>query len=115
MINQEMVEAFSKERKNKNSYIRGCSGKGNWQKLWILLDNNRSKIRIGVIYAPQENVTSKNELKVMCNNISKQISIAQEERQHVLILGDFNAKVGTYIEDNKPIVTKGGRQLMKMP
>ena len=82
--------------------------------MWILLDNNRSKIRIGVIYAPQENVTSKNELKVMCNNISKQISIAQEERQQVLILGDFNAKVGTYIEDNKPTVTKGGRELMKM-
>ena len=114
MIDQEIVVAFSKERKNKNGYIRGCSGKGNWQNLWILLDKNRSKIRIGVIYAPQENVTSKNELKVMCNNISKQISIAQEERQQVLILGDFNAKVGTFIEDNKPTVTKGGRELMKM-
>ena len=78
------------------------------QSLWILLDNNRSKIRIGVIYAPQENVTSNNELKVMYNNISKQISIAQEERQQVLILGDFNAKVGTYIEGNIPIVAKGG-------
>ena len=74
---------------------------------WILLDNNRSKIRIGVIYDPHE-------LKIMYNNISKQISIAQEERQQVLILGDFNAKVGTYIEDNKPTVTKGGRELMKM-
>ena len=78
-----------------------------------MLDKNRSKIGIGVVYAPQENVTS-NELKVMHNNISKPISIAQEERQQVLILGDFNAKVGTYIEGNKPTVTKGGRQLMKM-
>ena len=68
----------------------------------------------GVIYAQQENVASNNELKVMYNNISKQISIAQEERQQVLILGDFNAKVGTYIEGNKPTVTKGRRQLMKM-
>ena len=50
----------------------------------------------------------------MYNNISKQISIAQEERQQVLILGDFNAKVGTYIEDNKPTVTEKGRQLIKM-
>ena len=49
----------------------------------------------------------------MYNNISKQISIAQEERQQVLILGDFNAKVGTYIEGNKPTMTKRGRQLMK--
>ena len=42
------------------------------QSLWILLDNNRNKIRIGVIYAPQENVTS-NEPKVMYKNISKEI------------------------------------------
>ena len=58
------------------------------QSLWILLDNNRSKIRIWVIYTPQENVTLNIELKVMYNNISKEISIAQEERQQVLILGD---------------------------
>ena len=31
--------------------------------LWMLLDNNRSKIRLGVIYGPQGNVTSNNELK----------------------------------------------------
>ena len=77
------------------------------QSLWILLDNNRSNIRMRAIYVPQENVTSNNELKIMYN-ISKQISIAQEEREHVLILGDFNAKVGTYIEVNKLTVTKEG-------
>ena len=80
----------------------------------ILLDNNRRVTNTGVIYAQQENVASNNELKVMYNNISKQISIAQEERQQVLILGDFNANVGTYIEDNKPTVTEKGRQLIKM-
>ena len=53
-------------------------------------------------------------MSLMHNNISKPISIAQEERQQVLILEDFNAKVGTYIEGNKPTVTKGERQLMKM-
>ena len=84
-----------------------------------MLDNNRRKIRIGVIYVPKENVTSNNELKIMYNSISKQISITQEERQQFLILGDFNAKVGTYIEGNKPIVKKGGGrggggQLMKI-
>ena len=49
----------------------------------------------------------------MYNNISKQISIAQEERQQVLILGDFNDIVGTYIEGNKPIVRKGGDKMAK--
>ena len=75
--------------------------------MWILLANNSSKIRIGVIYAPQDNVTTNNELKTMYNNISKQISIVQKERQQVLILGDFNAKVGICTEGNKPTVTKG--------
>ena len=45
-----------------------------------LLDNNRSKTRKGFMYAPQENITSKKELKTLYNNINKQISIAQEER-----------------------------------
>ena len=74
--------------------------------LWKLVDNNRSNIIIGVIYVLQENVISSNEVKIVYNNISKQILIAQEKRQQVLILGDFNAKVGTYIEGNKPTVTK---------
>ena len=104
-----MRQHVSNERKHKNIYIRGCSGKEIGQSLWILLDNNRSKIRIKVIYAPQENVTPNSELEIMYNNISKQISIGQEQRQQVLILGDFNAKVGTYTEGNKPTVTKGVR------
>ena len=83
--------------------------------MWIFLDNNRNKIRIGVINLPPENVSSNNELKIMYKNIRKQISIAQEERQEVLILGDFNTKVGTCIEGNKPTVTKEERQLLKMP
>ena len=60
---------------------------------------------MGAIYAPQENVTSNNELKIMYNNIGKQTSIAQEERHHILILGDFKAKIGTYMEGNKPTVS----------
>ena len=43
------------------------------QSLWILEDNNRSKIKLGHIYALQENVTSNNKFKIMYNNISKQI------------------------------------------
>ena len=45
----------------------------------------------------KKNVTSNNELKIMYNNISQQISITQEETLLVLILGNFNFKVGTYI------------------
>ena len=60
---------------------------------------------------PQENVTSNKKLKVMHNNISKQISIAQEERQQVLILGDFNAKVGTYIDERGETIDGNGKKI----
>ena len=84
------------------------------ESFWILLDNNRSKIKIGTIYVPQENVTSNNQIKIMYNNVRKQIWIVQEKWKQVLILGDFNAKVVTYIEGNKETVTKRERQLMKV-
>ena len=94
--------------------LEAAEEKETGQSFWILLDDNRNKIRIGVIYAPQEIVISNNKLKIMHINISKQISTGQEERQQVIILRDLNAKVDTYIEGNKSTLTKGGRQLMKV-
>ena len=84
------------------------------QSLWILLTNTKKKIRIGVIYAPQENVTPNNELKLMYEDIREQIKIGKEEKQQILIIGDFNAKIGEVVEGNKTQVTKGGRQLLKL-
>ena len=84
------------------------------QCLLILLTNTKKKIRIGVIYEPQKNVTSNNELKLMYEDIREQIKIGKEEKQQILIIGDFNAKIGEAVEGNKTQVTKGGRQLLKL-
>ena len=84
------------------------------QNLLILLTNTKKKIRIGVICAPQQNVTANNELKLMYEDIREQIKIGKEEKQQILILGDFNAKIGEAIEGNKTQVTKGGTQLLKI-
>ena len=83
------------------------------QSLWILLTNTKKKIRIGVIYAPHENVTPNNELKLMYEDIREQIKIGKEETQQILIIGDYNAKIGEAV-GNKTQVTKGGRQLLKL-
>ena len=39
------------------------------ESLLILLSNTKEKIRVGVIYAPHENATPNNELKIMCDDI----------------------------------------------
>ena len=57
--------------------------------------------RVGVIYAPQENVTPNNESKIIDEDIREQIKIGKEEKQQILILGDFNLKIRAAIEGNK--------------
>ena len=84
------------------------------QSLWILVTNTKKKIRVDVIYAPQENIPLNNELKIMYEDIREQIKIGKEEKQQILILGDFNAKIEVAIEGNKAQVTKGGKQLLKL-
>ena len=70
--------------------------------------------KLGAIYAPQENVTPNNELKLMYEDIREQIKIGKEEEKQILIIEDFNAKIGEAIESNKTQVTKRGRQLLKL-
>ena len=68
------------------------------QSLWILLTNAIKKIRIDVIYAPQENVTPNNELKLMYEYIREQIKIWKEGKQKIPVLGYFNAKIAEVME-----------------
>ena len=47
------------------------------QTLWILLNNQKQKIRIGAIYGPQEKMTPNNELKLLYKTIAERIEIAK--------------------------------------
>lgn len=67
-----------------------------------------------MVYATQENVASKNYLKITYKNIRKQTDRIFDKLRQSLLLGDINANVGTYIEGNTPIVTKRKRQLKKI-
>ena len=81
--------------------------------MWITLSNNRNNIRIGVVYAPQEKVKVE-ELKIMYKSIKEQIKEAKAKKQEVLIVGDFNCKVGDIVPGNTEEITKGGRLLMEL-
>ena len=50
----------------------------------------------------------------MYEDIREQVKIGKGEKQQILILRDFNARIGAPIEGNKTQVTKGGRQLLKL-
>ena len=67
---------------------------------------------MGVIYGPQENVTPNSELKKLYEIISDQVHIRKQKNQQMIVLGDFNAKIGNYIKNNKETITKGGRHLI---
>ena len=84
------------------------------QMLWVMLNNQQKKIKVGIIYAPQEGVTPNKELKKLYTSITEEIIRAKEEDQQTIIIGDFNAKIGDRIQGNTATITKGGRQLMKM-
>ena len=56
-------------------------------------------------------MTPNNELKLLYKTIAKQIEIAKEKYQQVLLIGDFNVKIGKHIPGNKDTISKGGRQL----
>ena len=50
----------------------------------------------------------------MYQEIKNQIEQAKQQCQNMIVLGDFNDKIGARIKGNKETVTKGGRQIAKL-
>ena len=84
------------------------------QTLFIKLDNRRVQLRIGAIYAPQESRTLNQDLKKLYTAIEDNISEASQRNEKLVLIGDFNCKVGNCIQGNTETKTKGGRVLLKM-
>ena len=84
------------------------------ESLWILINNKQLAIRVGAIYAPQESRTSKEKYKVMYQKIEEQILMAKQHKQHLLMMGDFNCKIGKSIKNNNAEVSKSGKNFNKM-
>ena len=85
-----------------------------YESLWITIDNEKVKLKIGVVYFPQENTVTIKDLSNIYKLIEKEIKEGKEKDQSVIIAGDFNCKVGDKIEGNIGPVSKGGRKLIKM-
>ena len=80
--------------------------------LWIML-GSEFKIRIGILYTPQENTIKVAEIEEIYNRAAIEISEAKKKEQKVILMGDLNSKVGTIIKGNYDLVSKAGKILLK--
>ena len=84
------------------------------ESLWMVIDNKQVAIRVGVIYAPQESRTAIDGYEEMYQNIEKQILLAKQNNQKLMLMGDFNCKIGHSIKGNNAEVSKSGKFFNKM-
>ena len=62
---------------------------------------------------PQDNGAPVRDLNKNYESITKEIQEARKHKQEVIVLGDFNAKVGTTRVSTKEVLTKEGMLLLK--
>ena len=91
------------KKEMKSIVIEDGTCKETTDTLWISIYNKKEDIRLGVIYNPQESKTTKEDLNKLYKNIEKQVQATIHSKQKLLILGDFNCKIGTIIDGNKEI------------
>ena len=65
---------------------------------WLRLTNNKTNIRISIVYNPQEKKTTKDELEEVYVRIESEIlKNARKIEQHIIVMGDMNCKIGNLI------------------
>ena len=65
-----------------------------YESLWLLMSNDRVKVRIGNIYAPQESRTKIEVFEGMYEHIRGHKMEADKKGEKVIVMGDFNCKIG---------------------
>ena len=104
-----VVIAVRKEIKSITVEVKKT--KESFESLWVLINNTRIKVRIGVVYFPQE---QDQNLKKIYSEIKPQIQEARNNDEGLIIVGDFNCKVGKSIDGNKEVVSKGGKKMLEV-
>ena len=82
--------------------------------IWLKMDNQVVKIRMGIVYMPQEDAKTVDQLKNIYKKIEEEVVSAVKHNETLILMGDFNCKVGNAISGNTDTITKGGRLLLKM-
>ena len=85
-----------------------------YESMWVILSNNKIKLRIGLIYAPQESKVNKFVINNMYQEIKEQKLEADKNKEIFMILGDFNCKIGQNVKNSNNIVSKYGENLIQV-
>ena len=82
--------------------------------LWIKFDNGKFKLRVGLVYMPQEKEIKVAELKNIYKKMEEEIEKSKHNNETLILMGDMNCKIGEAIKGNDERVTKGGNIFLKM-
>ncbi len=85
-----------------------------YESIWLVLNNGRINVKIGVVYFPQEKDVTILEAESIYSKISDEVREGRSAGQSIVILGDFNCKVGTKIKGNNKEQTAGGKMLLSL-
>ena len=87
------------------------SEKATHESIWIKIDNGRVRIRMGVVYMPQESKCKVEEIEEIYKSVKEEVRKAEAGRERVMLVGDFNCKIGNLIPGNTNEVAKAGKYL----
>ncbi len=85
-----------------------------YESIWIVLNNGKVNLKLGVVYFPQEKDITVMEAESIYRKIRTEISDGRNKGQQVMVLGDFNCKVGNKIQGNHKEKTSGGKMLLNL-
>ena len=84
------------------------------EQVWINIRLGCKDIILGLVYGKQESRTRVNSNFTFFDKIDYYAVKAKNEGKALIILGDFNVKIGDNIKGNHPKITTGGKKLMKI-
>jgi exonuclease III len=103
---------YKKELKNIVTIVG--EEKKDFEAIWMKINNGRIDVKVGVIYMPQETETTVVKMKEIYKKIEAEIQESIEKDERLMIMGDFNCKIGIDESSNNSEISKGGKFLLQM-
>ena len=111
------IEGYDSVRNDRNMHGGGVMVlyKKQLENVIIRIDNGRLAMKVGVIYMPQEDKTSLKKMKEIYKDIEAEIKESVSRNEELIVMGDFNCKVGiSQKKEPDKDISKGGKLLLDM-